>query len=330
MGIKKIFIKNIRRKEREFQFYMHQFVEACIRLNVLPVNEWYKCQYFKLNNIIMKLGHWIDIFRFRFKDKAIIVCASGGNLMYVSFPYNLFYEIIPVFWDSWPFNWKEQIYSLKRLRCKTCFVTSSQVAQRIRQALPEMNVYWLPEGIDISDYKPGLDLMERGIEVYELGRQNSEYHRVLCELKSEGVFSNFFCNKYDEKGLTIELAFPTAQSLLNALPNIKVVMSFPQIDTHPQKVGDIETLTQRYWETMLSRNLIVGRAPNELIQLIGYTPVVDVDWINPKKQLSDILSNIESYQALVERNYQTAKVMASWDNRAKDVITTLRVLNYEL
>lgn len=109
-----------------------------------------------------------------------------------------------------------------------------------------------------------------------------------------------------------------------------MVISFPQIDTHPQKVGDIETLTQRYWETMLSRNLIVGRAPNELIQLIGYNPVVDVDWINPKKQLSDILSNIESYQALVERNYQTAKVMASWDNRAKDVITTLRVLNYEL
>lgn len=84
-----------------------------------------------------------------------------------------------MFWDSWPFNWKEQIYSLKRLRCKTCFVTSSQVAQRIRQALPEMNVYWLPEGIDISDYKPGLDLMERGIDVYELGRQNSEYYSTI-------------------------------------------------------------------------------------------------------------------------------------------------------
>lgn len=326
----KVYIKNISRKKKEFQFYMHQFVEACIKQNIQSMDELHGYARLKLSGIMVRLGRWVDFFCCQRSNKAVIVCTSGGGLMYTSFPYSLLYEIIPVFWDSWPFNWDEQIYSLKRLRCKTCFVTSSQVAQRIRQTLPEMNVYWLPEGIDIADYKPGSDLIKRRIDVYELGRQNSEYHKVLCELKSEGVFSSFFCNEYDEKGLTIELAFPTAQSLLNALSDIKVVISFPQIDTHPEKVGDIETLTQRYWETMLSRNLILGRAPNELIRLIGYNPVVDVDWTNPKKQLSDILSNIESYQPLVERNYQVAKVMASWDNRVKDVITTLGVLNYEL
>ena len=309
---------------------MHQFVEACIRQNVPFVNEWHVCVRLKLNGIMMRLGRWIDFFCCRRANKAIIVCTSGGGLMYTSFPYSLFYEIIPVFWDCWPFNWEEQIYSLKRLRCKTCFITSSQVAQRIRQTLPDMNVHWLPEGIDISDYESGLDLAERQIEVYELGRQNPDYHKVLCELKSEGVLSNFLCNEYDERGLTIGLAFPTAQSLLNALPDIKVVISFPQVDTHPEKVGNIETLTQRYWETMLSRNLIVGRAPNELIRMIGYNPVIDVNWKNPKEQLSDILLNIGSYQELVDKNYQTAKKMSSWDNRAKDIITTLRTSGYEV
>lgn len=326
----KISIKNISRKKGEFQFYMHQFVEACARQNIPFVDELHVCVRLKLNGVMMNLGHWMDFFRCQSTNKAIVVCTSGGGLMYTSFPYSLFYEIIPVFWDSWPFSWEEQIYSLKRLRCKTCFVTSNQVAQRIKQTLPDMNVYWLPEGIDISDYEAGSDLVKRNIEIYELGRQNSNYHKVLCDLKSEGAFTNFLCNEYDEKGLTIKLAFPTAELLLSGLSNIKIVISFPQVDTHPEKVGDIETLTQRYWEAMLSRNLIIGRAPNELIRMIGYNPVIDVDWEEPKKQLSDILSNIESYQILVDRNYHTAKEMASWDNRAKDVIAILRTSGYEI
>ena len=57
--------------------------------------------------------------------------------------------------------------------------------------------------------------------------------------------------------------------------------------------GKIETLTQRYWECMLSRCLIVGRAPFELINLIGYNPVIEVEWGNESEQLLRILNNIE-------------------------------------
>lgn len=45
----------------------------------------------------------------------------------------------------------------------------------------------------------------------------------------------FFCNEYDINGITTKLAFPTAKDLLNALPDIKIVISFPQVDTHPEK-----------------------------------------------------------------------------------------------
>ena len=59
------------------------------------------------------------------------------------------------------------------------------------------------------------------------------------------------------------------------MSKIKIVVSFPQNITNPKKAGDIETLTQRYWESMLSRNIIVGQAPEELIELIGYNPVIN-------------------------------------------------------
>lgn len=39
----KVYIKNISRKKGEFQFYMHQFVEACIRQNIPFVNELHVC-----------------------------------------------------------------------------------------------------------------------------------------------------------------------------------------------------------------------------------------------------------------------------------------------
>lgn len=326
----KVYIKNLCRKKNEFQFFMHQFVEACIVQGIPSVDEWSFLKVIKLSGLLTRIARLIDLFRIRNKYKAIIVCTSGGGLIYNSFPYNLFYEIIPVFWDSWPFNWEEQIYSLKRLRCRVCFVTSSQVAQKIRLEFPDMKVYWIPEGIDLSDYHKGVDLSFRNIELYELGRQKVEYHQILCDLRREKLISDFSCNEYDANGMTTKLAYPTAEALLKALPNIKIVVSFPQIDTHPEKVGAIETLTQRYWEAMLSRNLIIGRAPNELIELIGYNPVVDVDWNDPKQQLIDVISNIEMYQTLVDKNYSTATNISSWGKRVEDVKDILTSCGYSI
>ena len=46
--------------------------------------------------------------------------------------------------------------------------------------------------------------------------------------------------------------------------------------TQPEVAGDIETLTQRYWECMFSRMVMVGHAPQELIDFIGYNPVIEL------------------------------------------------------
>ena len=74
-------------------------------------------------------------------------------------------------------------------------------------------------------------------------------------------------------------------------------------------------MTQRYWESMLTRTLIVGHCPKELLKVIGYNPVVEVDWQDPNSQLRDIIANIDTYQELVDRNYQAALSHASWLKR---------------
>ena len=78
----------------------------------------------------------------------------------------------------------------------------------------------------------------------------------------------------------------------------KIMVCFPQCDTNPGRAGNIETLTIRYWEAMLSGCVIIGRAPNELINLIGYNPVIEVDWERAQEQLEEILFCIENFSVV--------------------------------
>ena len=157
-----------------------------------------------------------------------------------------------------------------------------------------------------------------------------EYHTILEELHQRGIVKQYCRNIYNVAGGLQSLAFPTADDLLKNLPNIKIIVSFPQVDTHPEKAGSLDTLTQRYWEAMLSRCLIVGRAPGELIELIGYDPVINVDWKNPEKQMEIILSNITDYQELVDRNYAVALQKAPWSSRIVDLVEILNGEGYVL
>ena len=104
----------------------------------------------------------------------------------------------------------------------------------------------------------------------------------------------------------------------------------PRCDVDKKTAGNIETLTQRYWECMLSRIVMVGRAPKELINLIGYNPVIDWDGNDASPLVSDILENIGKYQDLVNRNYETAKKMASWEMRMKDIMIYLQNKEYSV
>jgi hypothetical protein len=107
---------------------------------------------------------------------------------------------------------------------------------------------------------------------------------------------------------------------------------FPRSITQPEMAQGIETLTQRYWECMLSRILMVGHAPKELTDLVGYNPVIELDMEHDLEQIESILDDIANpvYQELVDRNRETALRMGSWDIRMKQVMEWLRELGYEV
>ena len=100
--------------------------------------------------------------------------------------------------------------------------------------------------------------------------------------------------------------------------------------TQPEMGGDIETLTQRYWECMFSRMVMVGHAPQELVDFIGYNPIIALrDDISAEALIRDVLEHVEDYQALVDKNRETTKRIGSWDMRMKWLMEELKE-NYDV
>ena len=76
--------------------------------------------------------------------------------------------------------------------------------------------------------------------------------------------------------------------------------------------------------------LMVGHAPRELVDLIGYNPVIELDKANPNVQIQDILTHIDDYQELVDKNRETALRLGCWDKRMQNVMAWLRSCGYEV
>lgn len=327
--MKKVYIKDRVRRRGEMQFYMHQFVEAFLQYGVCKKREINMIEKFKIAGLCRHLTFWLYslFFSSSKKNKAIIITSRGEDLKLNAYPYYLNYEVIPMLWDVWPYCWERLFQDIKQLDVKTVFVTVRSMAKILNEKLG-VNAIWVPEGIDISAYKKGVELCQRQYDIYELGRQHKKFHSVLIKMEKERLLSGYYHNNYDQQGKLTKLAFDNNADMIELLSNVKVVVNFPKNDTEPEAAGSIETLTQRYWEAMLSGCLIVGRAPKELLDLLGYDPVVNIDWSNPIGQMRSILSNISNYQYLVDKNYKFALENAPWEARIPDLKNQLNKLNY--
>lgn len=241
------------------------------------------------------------------------------SINFDTFPDTAFYEIIPMIWDCWPCYFEKVCAWFEKYRVKTAIFTSSQTAERMRERFPDMNIMYCPEGIDVSCYKEGRVLKKRTIDLLEFGRSND---KVLKADFPDSV--NHVCTKVNGK-----FVFSNEQ-LYSAMCDAKVTIALPRSMTQPEIAGDIETLTQRYWECMLSRIVMVGHAPKELIDLIGYNPVIEMDYGNPVMQITDILTHIEDYQELVDKNRAYALKYGDWTLRMKDVMRFLEGCGYKV
>jgi hypothetical protein len=210
--------------------------------------------------------------------------------------------------DAWPKDYERIQEFCKNYRINYLFVTASQSSRKLQTLLPDTQIYWLPEGIAPQCYHSE-DYSNKTIDVLALGRKYDTYHLLIeCSLEVKG-----YTYLYEhQKG---QLVFPTQEEFIQGLARTKISICVPSSVTHPQRSGDVETMTIRYLQSIVSKCILLGHAPKEMIELFGYNPVIEIDMENPVEQLDEILKNYSDYIPLIEKNYQIVLKYHTWKDR---------------
>ena len=244
---------------------------------------------------------------------------EGASLRFDTFPDYLGYEVIPVIWDCWPRYVDKMARWFHKHHVCTAFFTSSQTAEHMRELCPNVNISHLPEAIETELYRAGKPLAERSVDYLEFGRCS----RILDSSQFDSRIK-VLSSRNERSGLA------TREQLANALADSRITLAMTRLDNQPEIAQGIDTLTQRYWECMLSGVVILGRAPQELIDIVGYDPVVHLDKENANAQILDILEHIGDYQELVDKNREMALKHGDWKLRIRKMMEKLCELGYEV
>ncbi len=236
------------------------------------------------------------------------------SVSFDAFPDYTRYEVVPMFWDCWPCYFDKTCEWLRKHGVKTAVFSSRQVAERMHKVFPDMNIIWCAEAVDGTVYTKGKQLADRQIDLLEFGRSNRRIFDTAKLEQTDGgeKLLNHVCTRQNGKFVY------TNEQLYEAMGNAKVTITLPRSMTDPDVAGDVETLTQRYWECMFSRMVMVGHAPQELVDFIGYNPVVELrDDVTAESMIKDVLLHIDDYQELVDRNRRVAEEKGTWNVRMK-------------
>lgn len=246
--------------------------------------------------------------------EAVLMFVEPVSITFDTFPYYATHEVIPFIWDCWPCYYDKMEAWFNRHKIRTAIFTSRMEMEEMKRRCPQVNMFWCPEAVDGNLYKTGKSLKDRKIDLLEFGRSNE---RVLGRLDTKSI--NHVCTLVDGKFIY------SNEELYDAMGDAKITVCLPKSMTHPNVAEGIETLTQRYWEAMLSRMVIVGHSPQELIDICGYNPVIELpnERENIHSMLLDIICNIEKYQELVDKNHRTALQKGVWSIRMKSVVEWL-------
>lgn len=217
--------------------------------------------------------------------------------------------------DAWPTEHDKIINFIKSYKISNVFLSSSQAVERLSNSVKECNFYWIPEAINPSLYR-AYPYENKDIDVLQFGRKYEAYHeRIQMSLKASHKIYRYEQNKG-------EIVFGTREAFIDGLARSKVSICVPSSITHPERSGGIETMTIRYLQSMASKCLIVGHAPQEMIDLFGYNPVVEIDMTNPANQLQILLDNFSDYIPLIEKNYIVVN-NHTWVNRWQNISSIL-------
>ncbi|MEU6505642.1 hypothetical protein [Streptomyces sp. NPDC046942] len=228
-------------------------------------------------------------------------------------------DVVPYCWDVWEPAWELWARRLRPLRPPAVFVTALQSARFLAEALPQSRVMHLSEATQISRHDPGTCLEARKIGILELGRRHADWHRAITgAVRQHSPLPHLY------EAVPGRLVFPDGHALRRGLSDTVISVCFPSSLTHPQRSGGVVTMTQRYLESIASGCLVLGHAPSELVDLMGFNPVVEVDWSNPAEQLLDILASPSSWQPLVDRSLNRLREVGDWSVRVRTALEGLQ------
>lgn len=217
--------------------------------------------------------------------------------------------------DAWPSYHSNIIKFINDFQVGFLFVSSEQSAETINKLTGKNNVFWVPEGVDPNEYKY-YPSSEKNIDILSFGRNFKLFHEKI----SDALLSQQINYKFPTEE---KMVFADRESFIEGLARTKISVCFPTNITHSERAGNIETMTNRYLQSMASKCLVLGKAPAEMITLFGYNPAVEVDMKNPAKQVIDILANFEKYTELIEKNYETVVKYHTWKNRWESISTII-------
>jgi Glycosyl transferases group 1 len=226
-------------------------------------------------------------------------------------------EIVPYCFDCWPSQYERWASFFKRHGVRLSFFSARQSAEYFARTITPMKSIWLAEATNPSDYCAVRSGAERDIDVLELGRKNSHYHSRIVEPLASAKAAHLYAR------VEGEIIFPDRECLIDGLSRSKISICFPCSQTHPARAGAVETVTHRYFESMASKCLVVGHAPQELVDLFGYNPVVEVRQGEEYEQIDEILRNIEAWDGFVERNYRRLLQVGTWDSRVESILNVV-------
>jgi hypothetical protein len=249
-------------------------------------------------------------------DIPILVAMMGYSESRL-FPRCLTREFIPYCFDCWPASYARWESFFRRNKIRIAFFSALQSAKYFVERLPETLCVWLPEAIDTREYSCGSSLISRDIDVLELGRKFDWYHRAILQPLNQAGRSHLF------ERVKGQIIFPTRGELVDGLSRSKISICFPCSMTHPERSGGVETVTLRYFESLASRCLVVGKCPAELHDLFGYNPIIEIDAHRPSEQIIEILTEIDRYQEFVDKNRARLLEVGTWDARVKEMLDTI-------
>jgi hypothetical protein len=257
------------------------------------------------------------------RDEAAFV-ALMGPMESQLFPRCFFGKSILYCFDCWPRDYARWGSLFRRHQTQFAFFSARRSAEVFSSRLPEMQSLWLPEATDPHVYDSSKPLAQRTIDVLELGRRYESIHADIVGPLAGGGVTHLY------ERAAGEIVFATHDELVAGLGDAKLSILFPSSLTHPSRSGDVETVTHKYFESIASGCIPVGRCPAELEDLFGYDPVVPLDESDPVAHIRALLDDVDAHGALVERNLARLLEVGTWDARARSLLDTLQARGYAL